>query len=115
MVGRVQRNSESLKDGRIWWRKCEQNQLLGICAHVDAAKAKIEGRSGDWEKERKMKGQEAIKTDKQMNGMRQGEGRRRPKETNPDWAPQQGLGRGNAGGRRGRGATRSACHPRSVN
>lgn len=59
-----------------------------------------------------MKAQEAVKTDKQRNGTRRDEGRRRPKETNPDWALQQGLV-----GERGRvkGTTWSPCDRRSVN
>lgn len=28
MVGRVHRNSKSLKDGRLWQRKCEQNPVF---------------------------------------------------------------------------------------
>lgn len=44
-----------------------------------------------WEKEKEIKGQEAMKTDKQQNGIRQANGRPRPKETNPDSALQQGL------------------------
>lgn len=44
-----------------------------------------------WEKEKRIKAQEAIKTDKQRNGIRQADGRHGPKETNPDWALQQGL------------------------
>lgn len=38
----------------------------------------------DWEKEKKIKGQEAIKTDKQRNGIRQADGRHHPKETNAE-------------------------------
>lgn len=40
MVGRVHRNSKSLKDGRLWQRKCEQNPAFRtkrIRAHVDTA------------------------------------------------------------------------------